>query len=265
MAKKQKSKSSPARLIVTVSLIALACAIAVVFYAKNTMIPPQPLQQTYSGTMPCADCSGIQTTLTLMRHNPYSNNGTYVSHEIYEGKNVQPYVTEGEWEFSKGAYNKPLATVLTLSNEGGKTYYLVKENNQLQLLDQNKGIIDTPFDETLTLQDKVSSQKKSRQLANPASVNCSKKGGTLKIKTNGDGGQYGLCEFEDNQACEEWAMYRDDCPVGGVKTTGFDNVEQQYCAWLGGQTLAVPDAVCNLPSGNVCKNDALYNGTCQAN
>jgi len=85
------------------------------------------------------------------------------------------------------------------------------------------------------------------------------------MQTRGDGGEYGLCQFEDNQACEEWAMYRGDCPVGGIKTTGFDTVSQQYCAWVGGQTLAVPNAVCNLPSGNVCQDDALYNGTCQTN
>jgi putative hemolysin len=100
-------------------------------------------------------------------------------------------------------------------------------------------------------------------LANPASVNCKDKGGTTQIM-NGPNGQYGLCQFADNQACEEWALYRGECPVGGVKTTGFDNIEQKYCAWVGGQTLATPNANCTLPNGKVCSNTALYNGTCSA-
>ncbi len=98
-------------------------------------------------------------------------------------------------------------------------------------------------------------------LANPASVNCGNVGGTTSIQ-NGPNGQYGLCEFGDNMACEEWALYRGECPVGGVKTTGFNTKAQMYCAWVGGQTLAVPNATCTLPSGKVCSDEAVYNGTC---
>lgn len=102
----------------------------------------------------------------------------------------------------------------------------------------------------------------SNTLANPASVNCTKVGGTLLIKTRGDGGQYGLCDFGDNMQCEEWALLRGDCPVGGRKTTGFDSIEEKYCAWLGGQTYAVPNATCTLPNGHICKDTDLYNGIC---
>lgn len=98
-------------------------------------------------------------------------------------------------------------------------------------------------------------------LANPASTNCEKVGGTTVIK-DGPNGQYGLCEFEDNMACEEWALYRGDCPIGGVKTTGYDNIQQMYCAWVGGQTLAVANPNCKLPNGTVCTDQAVYNGTC---
>ncbi|HSW97795.1 MAG TPA: DUF333 domain-containing protein [Candidatus Saccharimonadales bacterium] len=97
-------------------------------------------------------------------------------------------------------------------------------------------------------------------LANPASVNCSQVGGKLIIQKRGDGGEYGLCQFSDNKACEEWALFRKDCPVGGVKTTGDDTIAQRYCTWIGGKTLA---ETCKLPQGQVCNDDALYNGTCQ--
>ena len=102
------------------------------------------------------------------------------------------------------------------------------------------------------------------QIANPASVNCSKQGGNLVIQKRGDGGEYGLCYFDDNRACEEWAMMRGDCPVGGVKTTGFDTIDQKYCAWSGGKTLAVPQSVCTLKDGSKCSTEEFYDGKCPA-
>lgn len=106
------------------------------------------------------------------------------------------------------------------------------------------------------------SSSNSNQLTNPASVNCAKVGGTTSIETLGNGAQYGLCNFEDNMSCEEWALYRGECPVGGVKTTGYDNMGQMYCAWLGGETLTVTNSQCTLPDKTVCATSALYAGTC---
>ncbi|MFA5936739.1 MAG: DUF333 domain-containing protein [Candidatus Paceibacterota bacterium] len=102
------------------------------------------------------------------------------------------------------------------------------------------------------------------QIANPASTNCSKLGGNLVIEKRGDLGEYGLCYFEDNRACEEWALLRGDCPVGGVKTTGFDAIDQKYCAWSGGQTFAVPNSVCTFKNGSKCSTENFYNGKCFA-
>ena len=102
----------------------------------------------------------------------------------------------------------------------------------------------------------------STQLANPASANCLKLGGNLVIQKRGDGGEYGLCYFEDNRACEEWALLRGDCPLGGVKTTGFDTIDQKYCAWSGGETLAVPQSVCTFKDDSKCSTEEFYNGKC---
>jgi len=77
----------------------------------------------------------------------------------------------------------------------------------------------------------------SSELANPASVNCREKGGTLVIKKRGDGGEYGVCMFEDNRECEEWALYRGECPVGGINTIGYDTPAEVYCAITGGRLL----------------------------
>jgi len=76
--------------------------------------------------------------------------------------------------------------------------------------------------------------KPTGQMANPASENCSKQGGTLAIQKRGDGGEYGVCMFEDNRQCEEWAMLRGECPVGGVRITGYLTQAAQYCAITGG-------------------------------
>ncbi len=107
--------------------------------------------------------------------------------------------------------------------------------------------------------------KSNTQLANPASVNCIKQGGRLSIQTLPNGSQYGLCTFEDNMQCEEWALFYGNCPVGGIKVTGFDTPAQVYCAIQGGETLAVNDASCTLPSGKVCNDEDLYNGKCSVN
>ncbi|MGZ8548999.1 MAG: DUF333 domain-containing protein [Sulfuricurvum sp.] len=101
------------------------------------------------------------------------------------------------------------------------------------------------------------------QIANPASVNCSKSGGNLVIEKRGDGGEYGVCHFEDSKACEEWALFRGDCPQGGVKTTGFDRIDQKYCAWLGGKTVAEPQSVCTFNDDSSCSTEEFYNGTCR--
>ena len=53
------------------------------------------------------------------------------------------------------------------------------------------------------------------QLANPASVYCVEQGGTLDIRTDDSGGQYGVCVFKDGSECEEWAFYRGECKPGG--------------------------------------------------
>jgi len=100
-------------------------------------------------------------------------------------------------------------------------------------------------------------------LANPASVNCIKQGGNFFVQAGPDGGQYGLCFFEDNRACEEWAMFRGDCPAGGVKTTGYDTEEQKFCAWVGGQTTTNVDDVCTFKDGSFCEPNKLYKGECR--
>jgi putative hemolysin len=48
-------------------------------------------------------------------------------------------------------------------------------------------------------------------LPNPASVYCEEQGGSVEIRTDADGGQYGVCIFADGSECDEWAFYRGEC------------------------------------------------------
>ena len=107
------------------------------------------------------------------------------------------------------------------------------------------------------------------KIANPASENCVTQGGTLSIEERGDGGQYGICLFEDNLQCEEWAMFRGECPVGGIKVTGYVTPAGRYCAITGGEYAVTGNSgaddeqgTCTFKNGASCDAWDYYNGKC---
>ena len=53
-------------------------------------------------------------------------------------------------------------------------------------------------------------------LPNPASAYCVQQGGTSEIRTDSEGGQYGVCIFQDGSECDEWAYFRGECSPGGT-------------------------------------------------
>lgn len=111
-------------------------------------------------------------------------------------------------------------------------------------------------------------EEKPVGLANPASTNCVDKGGTLQIE-DGPNGQLGVCYFEDNRQCEEWALMRGECPVGGQKITGYVTAAGRYCAITGGTyTVTVQGdentekGSCAVPNGVTCEAEAYYQSSC---
>jgi len=107
------------------------------------------------------------------------------------------------------------------------------------------------------------------ELANPASENCIAQGGSSEIEQRGDGGQFGVCYFEDNRQCEEWALMNGDCPVGGLKVTGYVTPAARYCAITGGSynitettNLDNEQGTCIFKNEGVCDVWDLYNGKC---
>jgi hypothetical protein len=109
------------------------------------------------------------------------------------------------------------------------------------------------------------------QIANPASQNCIEQGGELVIEARPDGAQFGVCIFEDNLQCEEWAMLNGDCPTGGIKVTGYVTPAGRYCAITGGEYTVTGESAggdeqgtCTFKNGAVCDAGEYYNGTCSA-
>ncbi len=107
---------------------------------------------------------------------------------------------------------------------------------------------------------------------NPASKNCIEKGGTLSIVKRGDGGEYGICTFTDNKQCEEWAMFRGDCPKGGVSIDGLNTEAARFCVITGAEYQATSEAgsenelgICSFKNGKSCDAMDYFNGDCDPN
>ncbi len=100
-------------------------------------------------------------------------------------------------------------------------------------------------------------------MANPASTNCAEKGGKIEMRKNKNG-EYGVCLFDDNRQCEEWALLLGKCPVGGLKITGYENDAEIYCAITGGQVESVGTAtpMCKRVDGTYCSAQANFDGEC---
>ena len=89
-----------------------------------------PYEGTYEGTFPCADCDGINVSLTIGKD-------TYTSEEI-----MNELTDEDNGKVSYDAQNKVLT--LTSEKENGKTQqYQVKEDGSIVFLDEGKEITGT--------------------------------------------------------------------------------------------------------------------------
>ena len=89
-----------------------------------------PYEGTYEGKFPCADCDGINVSLTIGKD-------TYTSEEV-----MNELTDEDNGKVSYDAQNKVLT--LTSEKENGKTQqYQVKEDGSIVFLDEGKEITGT--------------------------------------------------------------------------------------------------------------------------
>lgn len=89
-----------------------------------------PYEGTYEGIFPCADCDGINVSLTIGKD-------TYTSEEV-----MNELTDEDNGKVSYDAQNKVLT--LTSEKENGKIQqYQVKEDGSIVFLDEGKEITGT--------------------------------------------------------------------------------------------------------------------------
>lgn len=84
----------------------------------------QPMLQSYQGVLPCADCSGLATSLFL------DADGTFVLQETYLG------TKEGNRVFSDHGKWARTADKLVLTNTQGEKRYFHPVGNNLEIMDQ---------------------------------------------------------------------------------------------------------------------------------
>ncbi|RBQ33112.1 copper homeostasis/adhesion lipoprotein NlpE [Rahnella variigena] len=105
--------------------------------AFNHEKPLQAMQQSYSGVLPCADCSGLKTSLFLQQ------DGTYILQEIYQGSK------DGDQAFaSYGSWARTADKLVLTGNDGEKRYFHPKDEN-LEMLDMSGEPITSQFSYTL--------------------------------------------------------------------------------------------------------------------
>ena len=59
----------------------------------------------------------------------------------------------------------------------------------------------------------------SAGMPNPASVACVQGGGSVEIKKDASGNEYGMCTFQNGTSCEEWALFRNEGCQPGMTVT----------------------------------------------
>lgn len=119
-----------------------------------SVVPKGSLLGTYAGKLPCADCSGILTTISFYALGPNQYIDTYyVSTSKYldaPGGNVIN-IEAGEWTLNRGSAADPNATVYCMysSDAESRTNYQLR-GNTLIALDSASKVIRSPFNLSLT-------------------------------------------------------------------------------------------------------------------
>ena len=76
--------------------------------------PAEPMSWSFAGDLPCADCPGLRTELTLTRKAAGWAEGTYKLVETYIDRGA-PFTTTGDWTTLRGDATDPDATVYELN------------------------------------------------------------------------------------------------------------------------------------------------------
>jgi uncharacterized lipoprotein NlpE involved in copper resistance len=108
------------------------------------------VRAAYQGVLPCADCQGIRTELTL-----FEEDFTYRLVETYLGtpEGDRIFESEGVWSTVQGTAEKPDARIYQLkpAKAGESRSFLVIDDQQIRQLDrEGREIVESQLDYTLT-------------------------------------------------------------------------------------------------------------------
>lgn len=94
----------------------------------------KPMQQSYRGIIPCADCEGIETSLFL------EASGTWIMNQHYQGKKTT-FASYGVWART--------ADKLVLTQNNGEKQYFLPKDDSLVMLDAKGDPIQSSLNYTL--------------------------------------------------------------------------------------------------------------------
>lgn len=111
---------------------------------------------TFTGTLPCADCQGISTELSL-NGGANGSSRTYTMKQTYLGKPADKSVvtSSGKWFLAKGNRQDPDAVVLQLIPTAGNIdpmYFLQVNDKEVKLLDRQQAEIKSRHNHSLKKQ-----------------------------------------------------------------------------------------------------------------
>ena len=96
----------------------------------------KPMQQSWRGVLPCADCEGIETSLFLQK------DGTWVMNQRYQGaKEPSSFGTYGTWART--------AEKLVLTDTTGEKTWFRPKGDSMEMLDREGNPIESQFNYTL--------------------------------------------------------------------------------------------------------------------
>lgn len=96
------------------------------------------ITKTYTGTFPCADCTGVETSLSLSQKNENTLEGTFTMAQQYLGRENDILMASGNWTTQRGNVTNPDATIITLNPEDEEKaeLYLQVDAIHLEKLDK---------------------------------------------------------------------------------------------------------------------------------
>mmetsp|Transcript_29514 Transcript_29514/g.45657 ORF Transcript_29514/g.45657 Transcript_29514/m.45657 type:complete len:636 (-) Transcript_29514:621-2528(-) len=215
------------------------------YYGNNncSFVDPMIVGQPINGCMGSPDgcyCSDNGYTMSPTLYEPtggeyalciFSNETACDSWAYFRGEcntsnpNFQVYCTDNGGELSKksvdwgdveGALPAEYEVCTTDGVECAENDYYTSQCNQVETTTSES---TAPADGTPAI----------IGMPNPASTGCVEKGGIDESLYEADGGEYGVCLFNDGTACDSWGLERGECAEGTTP------VFSTFCADSGGE------------------------------